>query len=315
MTVGEAGELLVIHQLRGIFDAPRADLLVANGDDAVVWQPDGPVAATIDSIVAGVDWLEDRTPPAAIGHRAAAVNLSDLAAMGARPRLLLLALEVPPEQDLAALLAAARALKALADRHGATVVGGDLGFSPGPARWTVTALGTLPGEPMRRDRVQPGDVIWLAGAVGLAALGLAALRAGDDQPQFIAAHLWPQPLVALGLQLRNAGVRAAIDVSDGLGLDAQRLAQASGIDMHLNLPRPDWVSPETEQWLRSRDLDWRLACAAGGDDYALLCAAPPHLDLTPLGARPIGHARTGTGLVHLTVDGVACPVDGFRHGR
>ena len=315
MRVADLGELAVIRELRAILDTPRADLLVGNGDDAAVWQPDGPVVATIDSVVAGVDWLIGLMPAAAIGHRAAAVNLSDLAAMGAQPRVLLLALELPPDADVDELLAAARGLRALADQHDAAVVGGDFGISPGPARWTVTALGTLRGEPMRRDRVQPGDAVWLVGAVGQAALGLAALRAGDDQPQLIAAHVWPQPRVAAGLRLQALGVRAAIDVSDGLGLDAQRLAQASRVDLHLDVPRPGWVTAALETWLTTRGLDWRAACAAGGDDYALLCAAPTRIDLTELGATRIGHATAGSGQVALRIDGRLAQGGGFRHGK
>jgi thiamine-monophosphate kinase len=315
MRVDALGELAIISQLRGILDAPRADLLVGNGDDAAVWQPDGPVVATIDSVVAGIDWLVDRMPPAAIGHRAAAVNLSDLAAMGAQPKILLLALELPADQDVDDLLAAARGLRALADQHGAVVVGGDFGVSPGPARWTVTALGTLHGEPMCRDRVQPGDAVWLVGNVGQAALGLTALRLGTDQPALIAAHMWPQPLVQAGLQLQRLGVRAALDVSDGLGLDAQRLAQSSHVDLRLHLPRPAWLTTEVENWAAAQKLDWRLACAQGGDDYALLCAAPQGLDLTVLGGLRIGDAVPGTGQVELLVDHQRCAVQGFRHGN
>ena len=321
MRVDALGELAIIRQLRAILDAPRADLLVGNGDDAAVWQPDGPVVATVDSVVAGIDWLVDRTPPAAIGHRAAAVNLSDLAAMGAQPQILLLALELPGDQDVDDLLTAARGLRSLADKHGAVVAGGDFGISPGPARWTVTALGTLHGEPMRRDRVQPGDAMWLIGNVGQAALGLAALRLGADQPALIAAHLWPQPLVQAGLRLQQLGVRAALDVSDGLGLDAQRLAQASGVDLHLRLPRPTWLTADLQRWLDAARLDWRLACAQGGDDYALLCAAPQGLDLSALGGLRIGEAvaRDGAndsgGAVELQIDGQRCAVQGFRHGK
>ena len=167
---------------------------------------------------------------------------------------------------------------------------------------------------MRRDGVQPGDAIWLMGAVGQAALGLAALQGGDDQPQLVAAHLWPQPLVQAGLRLRDAGVRAAIDVSDGLGLDAQRLAQASAVELDLDLPRPLWVTPEIERWLLARSLDWRKACASGGDDYALLCSAPAGLDLQHLGAQRIGAARAGSGRVHLRMGGITEAVQGFRHG-
>ncbi len=314
MNVREAGELAVIRQLRAIFDAPRADILVANGDDAAVWQPDGAVVATVDSVVAGVDWLTDRTPPDAIGHRAAAVNLSDLAAMAAQPRILLLALELPPDQDLSTLLEAARGLQRLAHQHGALVVGGDLGFSPGPARWTVTALGTLSGAPLRRDRARPGDAVWLVGDVGKSALGLAALRIGADLPDLIAAHLWPQPLVEIALQLRDAGVRAAIDVSDGLGLDAERLARASRVDLRLELPRPAWLTAELEAWTSAADLDWRAACAAGGDDYALLCTAHADLDLRAFGALRVGEAAAGDGRVTLQIAGLPAVVQGFRHG-
>ena len=313
MRVGDVGERAVVAALRRILDVPRADVLVANGDDAAVWLPDGAVAATVDSVVAGVDWLVGRTPPAAIGHRAAAVNLSDLAAMGARPRVLLLALELPADTLLADLLAAVTGLQALAAQHGAAVIGGDLGFSPGPTRWTVTALGTLEGEAMRRDGVQPGDRLWLHGTVGQAALGLAALQAGDAQPDLIARHLWPEPLVAVGQQLRAAGVRAAIDISDGLGLDAARLAAASGVDLHLALAQPRWLTPALAGWLAKRDLDWRAAMAAGGDDYALLCAAPPDRDLAPLGAVPVGGAVAGTGQVALRIADVACAIGGFSH--
>ena len=205
-------------------------------------------------------------------------------------------------------------LHALAQQHHANVVGGDVGFSPGPPRWTVTALGTLQGPPLRRDAVQPGDQLWLFGHVGQAALGLAALQDGAPFPELIQAHLWPQPLVAQGQLLQQAGVRAAIDISDGLGLDAQRLARASGVDIHLNLPRPDWLTAEIVAWCARTAQDWRVACASGGDDYALLCAAPVSLDLRALGGQLVGSAAQGTGQVTVFVDGERLPVQGFRHG-
>lgn len=354
MQVGQLGELELVRQIRAILDAPRADLLVGNGDDALVWQPAGQVVATVDSIVGGIDWLRGPTPAEAVGARAAAVNLSDLAAMGAQPAILLLALELPPEHEVAVLLRSIQGLKTLAQRHGALVAGGDLGFSPGPPRWTVTALGTLTGPPMRRDRVQAGDALWLIGPVGMAGLGLELLKrqmapeefratpADRAQPALIVggspysaipevfrappqnvtqplvtAHLWPQPLVREGLLLQHAGVQAAIDISDGLGLDAQRLAQASQVDLHLDLPHPAWLTADLEQYLQTHDLDWHRACAQGGDDYALLCAAPPDLDvlsLLPLAVR-LGHAQAGTGQVRLRVAGLPQSIAGWQHGR
>jgi len=120
--------------------------------------------------------------------------------------------------------------------------------------------------------------------------------------------------VATALALQQLGVRAAIDISDGLGLDAQRLAQASGVDLHLDLPRPTWLTPPIVAWLSARHLDWRHACASGGDDYALLVSAPLGIDLRSLGLQAIGAARRGTGVVTLQIDGESRPVQGFRHG-
>jgi thiamine-monophosphate kinase len=110
-------------------------------------------------------------------------------------------------------------------------------------------------------------------------------------------------------------VRAAIDISDGLGLDAQRLAAASGVDLELDLPRPAWLSVDLEAWLQVNGLDWRAACASGGDDYALLCAAPDDVDLRPHGAIRLGQARAGHARVTLRIAGTPVLVQGFRHGR
>lgn len=337
--VGEVGEAHLVARLRAVLDRPRPDLLLPNGDDAACWQAHGPVAATVDSVVAGVDWLPGRTPARAIGHRAAAVNLSDLAAVGAQPRALLLALELPPDQDLDELLAAAEGLAALADRFGCSVVGGDVGLSSGPARWTVTALGDLVGPPLRRDAARPGDRLWLVGEVGLAGLGLDLLRQNLSHPAtapLVERHLWPIPRVEAGLRLARAGVRlAALDVSDGLGLDAQRLAQASGVALALEVPAeagPDPAARQACEDLAHRTgagLDWRAAMASGGDDYALLVAAPPELDVAAWLAAdpdapkspethcwPVGRVLAGPpGTVTLQIAGQPVAGGGWLHQR
>lgn len=302
--------------------ARQRGVLLGPGDDAAVWQPDGAVVATVDSVVAGVDWLVDRTPAAAIGHRALAVNLSDLAAMGATPRGYLLALELPQETETQDVLAAAAGLRALANRHGAVVLGGDLGCSAGPARWTVTALGTLQGQLLRRDAARPGDRVWLfdaegANGVGAAAAGLAVLQHEGAAPwaaEVIARHRWPQPQVAAGQGLgRLATPVAALDLSDGLVRDARRLAAASGVALELRWPRPMWLTPAVEAFADQHGLDWRQWVASGGDDYALLVAARPDYDLTVLGGLEVGRAQAGSG-VALWVDGVAVVGDGYAHG-
>ena len=316
MRVRDLGELALVRALRAILDQPHPDVPVGNGDDAAVWQPRGAVAVTVDSVVEGVDWLPEQTPPEAIGHRAGAVSLSDLAAMGAQPGVLVLALEVPGDAEVDAILAGARGLRAVADAHGAVVVGGDVGVSPGPQRWSVTALGAIQGQAMCRNQVNAGDQLWLVGAVGQAALGLAVLKAGHPGlPHLTQAHLWPQPRVAAGLALQAAGVRACIDVSDGLALDAGRLAAASGIDLIIDLPPPAWLTDDLAVTLADVGLDWRAACASGGDDYALLCAAPDGLDVAAIvaDAQPIGRAHVGPGQVTVTVAGIAQQIRGWLH--
>lgn len=329
-SVRELGEERLVRALRQVLDRP-GPCSVANGDDALVWQPQGQVVATVDSVVQGVDWLDGVTPAEAIGHRAAAVNLSDLAAMGARPQVLLLAVECPGSTSSALLVRAARGLAALAERHGSSVQGGDVGVSEGPLRLTVTALGDLQGPALLRAATRPGDQLWLIGKVGWAGLGLAWLRAHGTLPEpghwaepFVQAHLWPQPLVGAGRALQAlaaAGQRiGCIDISDGLGLDASRLARASGVGAVLELPAPQWP-PQALQWLSQAGLAAEDLCASGGDDYALLVSAPPDVDLVQaLGDRCgpvalVGVAVIGPkGKVHLSVGGVAARTSGWLHG-
>jgi len=333
MRAGEVGEIALIARLRALLDRSQTHVIVPNGDDAACLQTRGLTDATVDSIVDGVDWLVGPTPPDAIGHRAAAVNLSDLAAMGATPTGLLLALELPEDADVDAVCAAAAGLAALADLHGVAVVGGDLGFCAGPQRWSVTALGQIEGPPLRRCTARPGDQLWLVGEVGRASLGLALLSAPRRSAvtsalwakACVQRHLYPQPQVAAGRALQASGVRlAAIDVSDGLGLDACRLAQASGLALDLALPRPLWLDAAALNDCTALGLDWRAACAGGGDDYALLLSAPAPVDLAALlraagvdaPAQVIGTARSGpAGEVHLTIAGKAVLADGWVHGR
>ncbi len=331
ITFAAFGEQRLIEAIRARTDATYADwdrsqLPVANGDDGAVWLPRGPIVATVDSIVAGVDWLEGPTPPAAIGHRAAAVNLSDLAAMGARPGVLLLALELPGDTDIEELLESIDGFTALAKAHGAAIVGGDVGLSPGPARWTVTALGWLPGPALRRDQARPGDRLWLIGAVGLAAAGLAALRHGKapcspwDVP--IRHHLWPEPLLAASGLLAACGARlAAVDVSDGLQRDATSLAKASGVALALRLSCPAAWPADLLDHAREIDIDWRLACAHGGDDYALLVAGPADFDVRnclasiDIAVTELGTALSGPpGEVTLYVGDRLMHAGGFVHG-
>ncbi|MCO4764191.1 MAG: thiamine-phosphate kinase [Myxococcales bacterium] len=325
-TVSELGERALLEAL---LDLWRPDLdeevVLGPGDDAAVVDLPGRAVMTVDSIVAGQDWLVDQTPPQAIGHRAAAVNLSDLAAMGASPRHLLVALDLNSNDDADDLLEAALGLAQTCRQFGARVIGGDIGIGSGPQRWTVTAVGVQTDELLTRSAAQPGHRIWLVGEVGQAALGLHALLHGREDPLLqpcIKAHLWPTPQVAAGQLLAQlSGPIAAMDVSDGLWLDAARMAEASGCALRIQLPRPNWMSPDREALCTELGWNWRDGCAAGGDDYALLITAPWDVDVTAtLGgiapATPIGIVEVGQG-VQMDVDShrLAGQPQGYLHGN
>lgn len=339
-TVHDLGEAALVGLIQRQLRCESTDIRVGMGDDGAILRVHGELVATVDSVVAGVDWLPDATPREAIGHRAAAVNLSDLAAMGARPAHLLLALELPPALAVAELMASLEGLRRLASCHGAAVVGGDVGIGAGPERWTLTALGHLgAGRALLRSAALPGWTLWLVGTVGAAAIGLQLLARGLDMDggeetlrACVAAHLRPQPQCTAGLLLAGSGYDlAAIDISDGLWLDASRLAAASGVDLRLMLAEPPWLSAPVADFCATAGLDWRQACASGGDDYALLVAAPPEVDLRPLlaGRAPgdpavgavcrVGRVETASAepTAYLTVGGrnFEGPPQGYLHGR
>ncbi len=350
-TLGQLGELRTIRALRQVLDRPATDLVVGNGDDALVWRPEGDVVATVDAVVEGTDWLAAVTPAEAIGHRAAAVNLSDLAAMGAQPRHLLLAVEAPPSLPADVLVRAARGLAALADRWSCAVAGGDLGLVDGPLRLTVTALGQLQGPALRRTAARPGDAVWLVGAVGLAALGLEVVRRGGAgldagtglgggtgleggaawARTAVQAHLWPQPQVDAGRILQTLAAQghrlACIDVSDGLALDAGRLAAASQVGMVLTLPPLPWPDEALAFCARHGLVAAELA-GSGGDDYALLVCAPRDLDLAaaiaqrwprqtpPPAVERVGQVTVGpAGKVMTVIGDHVVSGSGWLHGR
>ena len=264
--------------------AHRTDVRLGVGDDAALLAVPGgsELVAAIDTLVAGVHFPHG-SPPASVGHRALAVNLSDLAAMGARPAWALLALTLP-EADENWLEEFATGLGDLARAHGVALVGGDT--THGPLCISVQLLGHVPaGEALTRGGGSAGDVLFVSGTCGDAAAGLAIeqgqLEADPEaRARLRERFLWPTPRVALGERLRGLA-SACIDVSDGLLADAGKLASASHAGAELA-----WADVPLSQPLlqvlgeaRAREL-----ALGGGDDYELCFAVPPQ-NITRLSAQ------------------------------
>jgi len=283
--------------------AQRSDVRLGIGDDAALLMPPAgaELVATTDTLVAGVHFPAD-TPAAAIGHRALAVNLSDLAAMGARPAWALLALTLPEAQE-SWLAEFAAGLDALAREHGVALVGGDT--TRGPLTLTVALLGFVPpGAALRRGGAGAGDALFVSGTPGDAAAGLALaqqrLSAAPEARAYLRERfLRPSPRVALGQALRGYA-SACIDVSDGLLGDAGKLAAASGLAAELELEQLP-LSPPLRAALGEEGA--RRLALTGGDDYELCFAVPAARVPELLAQLPpqrwaytrIGALRAGTG--------------------
>ena len=252
--------------------AVRSDVRLGVGDDAALLEcPAGmTLVAAVDTLVDGVHFPRGCRPES-VGHRALAVNLSDLAAMGARPAWALLALTLP-SAEAQWLEGFSAAFSALALRHGVALVGGDT--TQGPLAVSVTLLGWVPaGGALRRSGAAPGDALFVSGTPGDAAAGLALeqgrLAAEAARESLRERFLFPEPRVALGERLRGHA-SACIDVSDGLLADALKLARAGGCGVELEAARLPLSAP-----LRALGTARARAFAlTGGDDYELCFTVP-----------------------------------------
>jgi thiamine-monophosphate kinase len=281
-TVADLGERAIIDLIRRRLPAAPSWILTGVGDDAAVVEPSRNRAdvITTDALVDGIHFDRRFTPPAAVGHRAMAANLSDLAAMGAEPRVALLSLVLPATLAAADLEAIVDGLLALAAAHGVHLVGGNVTRSPGPLVIDVTAIGAVHHRRvLTRGGARPGDEVWVSGTIGAAAAGLQMLQAGvaatDDVQACMDAYLAPQPRLRLGSLLgRNRAASACVDLSDGLADGLAQLANASGLAIEVDREAVP-LHPATRAWLAARTSDAVAVAAAGGDDYELLFTVSP----------------------------------------
>jgi len=296
--LGEVGEFGLIERVlialteTGVAPDPEHGVLVGPGDDAaVVTAPDGRVVVSTDVLVDGRHFRRDWSSAYDVGVRAAAANLADIAAMGAHPTALTVALAAPIALPVAWVLELARGLAAEAAAAGAVVVGGDMARSD-TLVVSVTALGRLDGrEPVLRSGARPGDLVVLAGRVGWAAAGLRLLAEGVTEGPLVDAHRRPLPPYGWGPLLAALGATAMLDVSDGLLQDAGHLARASGVSIDLQL--------QALRTLGAPGID-DVDLLTGGDDHPLLATVPPGTVLDSPDVVVVGLVRPGSGV---SVDG------------
>ena len=283
MTVADLGEHALLARLLARLPRPSPTVLVGPGDDAAVLAPgrNERLVVTTDAVVEGVHFSRAFSSPADIGHKALAVNLSDLAAMAATPRWALLSLVLPGSWLVADVEDLVDGLAALAGRHAISVVGGNITRTEGPLVVDVTAAGEAGSRRwLTRSGARAGHEIYVSGTIGGAAAGLEMLgdqRSGirDQGSACISRHLRPEPRVRLGIAVGRArAAKAAMDLSDGLADALRQVAAASGVGVRIDgdaLP----IDPCAREWWTSRGVDPVSAAVSGGDDYELLFAVPP----------------------------------------
>jgi thiamine-monophosphate kinase len=276
--LGEAGLIEVIREEIARVQPEDAAIAVGIGDDAAVWRVGTSLAvATVDTLTQGVHFEFADTSWEQLGWKALAVNLSDVAAMGAAPRYALVALALPIDVKVERVRLLYQGLLDAAEMFHVSVVGGNVSRAA-VVSITVTLFGEADGEAvMRRDAARPGDAIAVTGQPGSAAAGLATLTedglprdaSGDHLRE---AFLRPYPRVREGQMLLKSGVRCAVDTSDGLAADLSNICRASGVGARLRLdglPLDDYVM---RTFGGERAIDLMLH---GGEDYGLLFTGPP----------------------------------------
>ncbi|MDT8915624.1 thiamine-phosphate kinase [Amycolatopsis sp. PS_44_ISF1] len=304
-TVAAIGEFALIQAVTEGRRQPASTLLGPGDDAAVVAAPDGRVVASTDVLVQGVHFRLDWSSPGQVGRKAAAVNLADIAAMGAKPTTVLVGFACPPDLPAQVVTEIMDGIWAEAVRAGAGVSGGDM-VGADQLVISITALGDLEDrEPVTRSGARPGDLLAVSGRLGWAAAGLAVLRRGFRSPVGVVnAQRWPEPPYEAGPRAATAGATAMIDISDGLLADLGHIAAASGVGLDVRTTDLELSTRlrEVGTALGADPLQWVLT---GGEDHALAATFPPFGDL------PEGWRRIGT----VTMPDSGVTVDGREYGH
>jgi thiamine-monophosphate kinase len=298
--VSDSGERALIERIRRRLPPAPPELLVGIGDDAAVAAPDRGAlqVLTTDALVEGVHFDRRFSSPSDIGHKALAVNISDVASMGGASRFALLSLMLPADTPVADVDGVLDGLVQLASASGVALVGGNITRSPGPLIVDVTLVGSVkPRKILKRSGARPGDAVYVTGQLGAASAGLEWLRTmKGDEPIFsppkprradlvprpedpalaecVARHCRPEPRARIGALLgRNRAASACMDLSDGLADAVAQIACASGTGATID-PALLPLHAGARAWFAAAGRDPIDACVAGGDDYELLFTVP-----------------------------------------
>jgi thiamine-monophosphate kinase len=295
-TVAELGEHALIERIRSRIPPAPSFVVVGIGDDAAVVEPERNrlEVLTTDSQVEGVHFDQTFAGAADIGHKALAVNLSDLAAMGAAPRVALLSLVLPPATLVASVDALVDGMAALAARARIIIVGGNIARSPGPLIVDVTVTGSVHSRRvLRRAGARAGDDLYVTGSLGGAAQGLRLLRENvASVGPAVDRYRRPEPRTRFGMLLgRNRAARACIDLSDGLADGIRQIGEASGVGAIIEAGE---LPIEKGSTLRD--------ALGGGEDYELLFAVSPRMRSRLQNARRLAGDLTVTRIGRLTAD-------------
>jgi len=278
-TVSSLGEHALITRITARLATPPW-VLVGPGDDAAVIEPERGAldVVTTDAQVEGIHFDRRFVPPDAIGYRALAVNLSDIAAMGARPRAALLSLALPDSLDATVVDGLLDGLLALAAVHRVALIGGNITRTTGPMLVDITAIGSVrPRRILTRSGARAGDEVWVTGTLGDVAVGLRSLRdeSGSGGSGCEQRYLRPEPRIRAGLVVgRTRSASSCMDLSDGLADAVRQVAQASDVGITVDaaaLP----ISDESRAWHARHATDPVLTALTGGDDYELLFTVRP----------------------------------------
>ena len=293
-TVAQVGENEALKRTIARLNSSEHALVGPGDDSAVISAPDGRFCVTTDTLIEGHDFKLDWSTGYDLGWKAVASNVADVAAMGAVPTALVVALSVPGTTPVTWLEHFADGLKAacLALAPGCGVVGGDLAASE-QVMISVAAHGSLEGrEPVLRSGAQVGDIVAVAGTLGRAAAGLALLESGNRDAvsaydDLVNIQRRPNPPIQAGVAAAIAGATAMLDLSDGLARDAARIAKASSVTIQIDpmhLQGFEAVLEESARAIEANPSDWVIG---GGEDHSLLATFPAGATL-PRAFKPIG---------------------------